>query len=262
MLHGGPSERTIPPRTTDPAALIAGKYRVERLIAESVHSRIYEAVQTNLERRLALRRLRADAAERHRSDVLAEARICSRLGHPNVLAVYEMGADGEGPFVAMELLAGETLREQLARGGRLDVAEVARLGAGILGALVAAHEVGVMHPALSPSKVFISVVRGGHIAKLSDFGEVGDADPRSDLHAAGVIIYEALTGAFPFETGTAIHEGRLPPGPSEVRDDVGLDADAFTDRALSSSLGARFQSAEEMLDAWSSIEAVEPHLRT
>ncbi len=70
------------------------------------------------------------------------------------------------------------------------------------------------------------------------------------------MIYEALTG----EHAPSPDDTRLPPGPSELRDDVGLDADAFASRALARTEDARFQSAEEMLDAWSSIEAFAAHL--
>jgi serine/threonine protein kinase len=241
--------------------LIAGKYRLERLIGESAHSRIFEAVQTTLDRRLALRRFRPVAAPGHRQSVLAEARICSRLAHPNVLAVYELGED-DGPVVAMELLEGETLRALLSRSRPLPLAHVARIGSGILGALSVAHERGARHPALTPANVFMASMRDGPNAKLSDFDEAKEDDLRADLQAAGAVIYETLTGVLPYCDGSTAASSRLPVGPSEVRDDVGLDADAFTMRALAGHLSERFQTAEEMLDAWASIEAFEAHLKT
>jgi serine/threonine protein kinase len=158
----------------------------------------------------------------------------------------------------MELLNGESLRSRLARSARLDLEVVAKVGAELLGALGAAHRARAVHPNLSVDEVFIAERRGGDLTKLRGFRPVEESrdDPRADLHQAGRVIYEALTGEAP----PTSDDDRLPPGPSELRDDLGLDADAFASRALAPTADERFQSADEMLDAWSSIEALSSHL--
>ncbi len=209
----------------------------------------------SLERPLALRRFKEEARATSQQRVIREARVCAGIAHPNVLEVYEVG-DDRGAYVAMELLSGESLEARLERAGSLPLPDVARLGAEVLGALRAAHAAGAIHPALSLDDIFIAEHRGGRTTKLAGFAPIGDDDPRDDLHAAGRAIYTALTGEAP----PAPEDARLPLGPSEVRTDVGLDADAFATRALAATIDARFQSADEMLDAWQSIEALSPHL--
>jgi serine/threonine-protein kinase len=253
--------KTLPAPPAAEAPLVAGKYRLGRLIFEGRETRIHEATQTALARKVAIRLLSADAGERDEKQMLAEARLLAQLAHPNVVEIYELGIHEGRPFVAMELLEGETLRDRLDR-GRLPLPDAAQVGEGILSALRAAHEASVVHRGLTPRNVFLANKRGKMIVKIADLGVRAEADPRLDLYAAGVVLYEVLTGRLPFaaiDIERDLNDAftRPPPGPSEINPELGLDADAFATRALAESRDERFQSAVEMLDAWCSIGALE-----
>ncbi len=246
----------------DDGTLVAGKYRLLREIGRGRSTVTYEALQNALGRRAAVKLLEpgADPAEERR--MLAEAKLCAQLAHPNVLEVYELGQHGGSPFVAMELLTGETLRARIDREGALGVARAARVGVELVQALRIAHAHGVVHRGLTPHSVFLVMKRDAEVVKLADFGVRADADPRLDLYAAGVVLYEALSGRLPFavpreDEAPDLNAAytRLPPGPSEARPELGLDADAFVTRALAAGRAERFQTADEMLDAWCSIAA-------
>lgn len=143
-----------------------GRYRVVRKIGEGGMGSVYEAVDEVLGRRIAIKRLKAvDESARRR--FWREARAAARLSHPNVCALFEVGEDASGPFLAMELLAGEPLSARLRR-GPMAVEDVVALGAGILAALSAIHDSGLVHRDLKPSNVYLTP----HGPRLLDFGLV------------------------------------------------------------------------------------------
>ena len=181
---------------------------------------VFEARHRRLDRRVALKILRPElatavAAERF----LAEGRILARLSHPNVVPVYDAGEEDGFLYYAMEFVEGETLADRLKRGA-LPPAEAVRLGHDLLGALEAAHGLGVVHRDVKPANIFL---RGGR-ALLGDFGiarwqltqdagyttpgqmigtprymspEQRDGVPvskRTDVYAAGLVVWEACTG--------------------------------------------------------------------
>jgi serine/threonine-protein kinase len=253
------------PIRAEDAPLVAQKYRLGRVIHRGVGSHVYEANQTTLARTVAVRLLTSKAEERDEKRIIAEARLLAQLAHPNVLEVYELGMHEGRPFVAMELLVGESLRDKMDREGKLSLVDAATIGAGILNGLRAAHEASVVHRGLTPRHVFLADKRGKTTVKIADLGVRADADPRLDLYAAGVVLYEMLTGQLPFPKVDIERElndqfTRMPKGPSEINELLGLDTDAFAMRALAESRDERFQSAVEMLDAWCSIAAFQPYM--
>jgi tetratricopeptide (TPR) repeat protein len=260
-----------------------GRYRVVRLLGEGGMGRVYEAEDEVLGRRLAVKRLKSgDSTARRR--FWREARAAARLSHPNVCPLYEVGEDREGLFLAMELLAGEPLSRRLER-GPMSLAEAVALASGVLAALQALHAAGIVHRDLKPSNVFLTP----HGARLLDFGLArqlpgdlvqamgADSDPtlthpdmlvgsprymapeqilgrdvdgRTDLFAAGAVLYEALSGrpAFAGRTLVEVLSATLHDAPPPLDDELAR-LEPVIRRALAKDPAERFQKAEEMAEA-------------
>ncbi len=170
------------PRSAASLPSSIGRYRVMRKIGEGGMGSVYEAVDEVLGRRIAIKRLKAvDESARRR--FWREARAAARLSHPNVCALFEVGEDASGPFLAMELLAGEPLSARLRR-GPMDVADVVPLGAGVLAALQAIHDSGLVHRDLKPSNVYLTP----HGPRLLDFGLVQAMKAAAPPSAAGSLL--------------------------------------------------------------------------
>jgi len=186
---------------------------------------VWRCFDLDLEEPVALKFLREEfASDDHlRASFRREVKLARRVTHPNVARMYELGRDGELYFLTMEYVAGESLQTKLAREGRLAASLVATLGLGLSRGLAAAHAAGVVHGDIKPGNVLISPGRG---AVLTDFGVarvlseahlVGAEDwggtplymaPEQflssalsmpcDVHAFGVLLFEALTDAAPW----------------------------------------------------------------
>jgi tetratricopeptide (TPR) repeat protein len=258
-----------------------GRYRVLDQIGEGGMGRVLLAEDEALRRRVALKTLkRGDRASRNR--FLREARVAARISHPNVCPIFEVGQQGGRPFLAMELLSGETLAARLRRGA-LSPAEALDVAEDLLAALAALHDAGVVHRDLKPSNIFLTP----HGAKLVDFGIAhelpGDvslpisteltlpgrlvgtpgymapeqilgkaADARADLFAAGAVLYEALAGHHPFrgdDAGQALYAA-LYDEPAPLAGSAPLAAmDAPIRRALAKKPAERHASARAMAEA-------------
>ena len=212
--------------TTIPTQI--GRYRVIAKLGEGGMGVVYEAIDEALNRRVALKFVRqsatADAAARQR--FCREARVAASFNHPHICHIYEVAEAEEHLFIAMERLEGESLSQRLARGA-LPVAEGVQVALDLLDALNALHRAGFVHGDLKPSNIFLTP----HGVKLLDFGlarrfvsddattlsggicgtpkymapeqlQEGAVDGRTDLFAAGSILYEMLVGSSPFEGGS------------------------------------------------------------
>jgi tetratricopeptide (TPR) repeat protein len=259
-----------------------GRYRVVRKLGEGGMGLVFEAEDDALGRRVAVKRLKSgDESSRRR--FWREARAAARLSHPNVCPIYEVGEDSQGLFLAMELLAGEPLSARLER-GPLPAAEVLSLGTGVLAALAALHAAGIVHRDLKPSNVYLTP----HGARILDFGlaralpgelaralaiessdrthpdlMVGsprymapeqilgkEVDARTDVFAAGAVLYEALC-ARPAFGGTTLVEvltATLHDAPPPL-EGAAAPFEAVVRRALAKAPADRFPSAEEMAEA-------------
>ncbi|MEU6216165.1 Stk1 family PASTA domain-containing Ser/Thr kinase [Streptomyces sp. NPDC047022] len=209
--------------------VLDGRYRVDARVAVGGMATVYRAVDTRLDRVLALKvmhpALAADGSFVDR--FIREAKSVARLAHPNVVQVFDQGADGSYVYLAMEYVAGCTLRDVLRERGALQPRAALDILEPVLAALGAAHRAGFVHRDMKPENVLIG--DDGRV-KVADFGlvravntvtsttgavlgtvsylapeqiEHGTADPRVDVYACGVVLYEMLTGAKP-------HHGESP----------------------------------------------------
>jgi Tol biopolymer transport system component len=207
-----------------------GRYRIQRALGSGGMGYVYEAMDEDLNRVVAVKVLpvgRYDETSRKRFRWEAEA--ASALNHPNIVTVHEVGRDGEIDFIAMERVSGQTLH-RIAGGRPMPAGQAIRIAVQIADALAAAHEAGIVHRDLKPSNVMVSD-RG--VVKVLDFGLAkhvfGDAagdssrlgeivgtvyymspeqaegkpvDARSDIFAFGSVLYELLTAKRPFKRET------------------------------------------------------------
>ncbi|AWL37945.1 MULTISPECIES: Stk1 family PASTA domain-containing Ser/Thr kinase [unclassified Streptomyces] len=209
--------------------LLDGRYRIDARIAVGGMATVYRAMDTRLDRVLALKvmhpTLATDVAFVER--FIREAKSVARLAHPNVVGVFDQGAQGAYVYLAMEYVAGCTLRDVLRERGALQPRAALDILEPVLAALGAAHRAGFVHRDMKPENVLIG--DDGRV-KVADFGlvravgtvtdttgsllgtvsylapeqiEHGSADTRSDVYACGVVLYEMLTGSKPHTGDTA-----------------------------------------------------------
>ena len=213
--------------------VLDGRYRVLSHLADGGMATVYVAMDERLDREVALKVMRADLAkdESFVSKFRREARSAAKLSHPNVVAVYDQGEDEGHVFLAMELVNGLTLRQVMQSEGPLTPRAALDIIDPVLQALGAAHTAGLIHRDVKPENV---ILREDGTVKVADFGlaraiatntsaaqtgillgtvaylspeqvERGTADARSDVYAAGLLLFEMLTGSKAFIGESAIH---------------------------------------------------------
>jgi serine/threonine-protein kinase len=289
MVAGAPAPHLwSAPRLPTAGDVVDGRYRIEGELGRGGMGVVFSARNLRTGRDVALKWMlprglprsaseRSEGAERFER----EARAVSRIDHPNVVRVYDVGGDPAAPYLVMERLHGETLRARLAR-GQLDWDEALSLLLPAMSGVAAAHRAGVVHRDLKPDNVFVCAAG----VKVLDFGvsRIGgdedhttltrtgtmlgtpaympleqlrgtrQIDERTDVYALGVILYEALSGRLPFDAHTAADQAVLlaTRKPQPLGDLVptlrGPRADVVM-RALTADPAGRYESVESMAQA-------------
>jgi serine/threonine protein kinase len=267
---------------TEPQRL--GKYELVEVLGKGAMGVVYKAFDPDIHRTVAIKTTRKELFEDddHAGVMMArfknEARAAGRLSHPGIVAVYDYGESSSVTYIAMEFVQGASLREYFNRGTRFAERDIVSIMAQLLDALQHAHEQGVWHRDIKPANLII--MDSGRI-KVADFGIAridtsqltltgvvmgspgymapeqytgGTVDRRADLFAAGVVMYQLLTGTHAFSGTTEqvaykiCHES--PPPPSEVDPGRGWERyDAVIARALAKHPDERFATADAFLAA-------------
>ncbi|MGI5522042.1 protein kinase domain-containing protein [Micromonospora sp. CA-259024] len=215
--------------------LIADRYRLVRPLGQGGMGRVWQARDEMLQRDVAIKELvappglRDDERREMRERSMREARAVARLGHVNVVRVFDVLHSGDDPWIVMELVPSRSLHQVLEAEGPMPAARAAQIGLGVLGALRAAHQAGVLHRDVKPANVLLA--DDGRVV-LTDFGLAtlpgdprmtqtgmvlgspaflaperatdGDVGPAADLWSLGATLYAAVEGRTPYHRSSPI----------------------------------------------------------
>ena len=260
--------------------LIDGRYQLISQIAQGGMASIYSAIDTRLDRKVAVKIMHPHLAqdEAFVNRFIREAKAAAALTHPNAVSVQDQGWNTNGVpavFIVMEMVEGHTLREYLEESGKFGVAQTLQYLTAILGALAAAHKLGIIHRDIKPENILIS--NDGRI-KIADFGlahgaligstltaessvvlgsvsylspeqvQRGISDSRSDVYSTGILAYELLVGEKPFSGDSPIqiaymHVNNRVPRVSQHRSDIPKELDDLIYSATSTNPDERPRDA-------------------
>ncbi|MCM2268748.1 MAG: serine/threonine protein kinase [Thermoanaerobaculia bacterium] len=276
------------------APATVGRYRITGELGRGAMGAVYRGVDPKLDRTVAIKMISSSmAGGDDRDEILArferEARVSARLQHPNVVAVYDVGAEGDELYLVMELIDGDTLSHRLARGQFPSVPEGLEMIAQAADALAAAHEAGIIHRDIKPGNLLIT--KSGRV-KVTDFGvakAVGEKmeltrtgmmvgspaymspeqvkgmvlDGRSDLFSLGVVLYELLLHRKPFPADTVttlvyqiLHEDPMKDVP--IPDAISQDLADFIRWTLGKDREARVPDARTFASRARALAAGQP----
>ena len=269
--------------------LLSGRYRLGGLIGVGGMSDVYSASDTLLGREVAVKMMRADLArdESFLERFRREAKNAAFLNHPVIVSVFDTGETegpmGTVPYIVMELVQGETLRDIVRREGPMDPRRAASILADVCDALDFSHRQGIIHRDVKPANIMLTNTGA---VKVMDFGiarALGDsttmtqtaavigtaqylspeqargkpADARSDIYSVGCVLFEALTGQPPFTGETPLsvayqHVQDDPPLPSELvkglSDEEGTALDAVLLTAMAKDPAERYDTAADLAE--------------
>ncbi len=262
-----------------------GRYDLIRVLGKGAMGLVYEGRDPNLERRVAIKTIKVEnlsdeAAAEYEVRFRTEARSAARLQHPNIVSVYDSDRDGDIAYLVMEFIQGDDLKHHLDKGEAYSLQQTLGIMGDLLSALDYAHRQNIVHRDIKPANLLVEA--SGRI-KLTDFGvariqDSGEAtrtqgsivgtlkymspeqlqgrpiDARADLFAAGVVLYQLLTGRRPFDGDTdfAIIQlivGHTPAAVSSINPKLPAAMDAVVAQALAKSREQRFATAREFASA-------------
>ncbi len=271
-------------RAAVPGTVVAGRWRLQRLLGDGATSLVFEARHELIGRRAAIKVLRPELLDRSylRAWFLREARAVNWVNHVNIADIYDLGESSDGLlFLVMEFLEGDRLSDRLER-GPLDLTVALDVVEQVADALARAHDLGVLHRDLKPEHIFL-VERGGRrdFVKLIDFGfahqareidlaaggvllgtpgyiapevlEGHEAGPGSDLYALGVVFFEMVTGRAPFLAAEParlceLHRTQTAPAASSLSPRVPIEVSAIIARLLERDPARRYGDAYRLLE--------------
>ncbi len=262
-----------------------GRYDIVSVLGKGAMGVVYAGMDPRLHRKVAIKTilksaLDEDTAKEYTMRFDREAQAVARLNHPNIVQVYDFGAEGDVAYIVMEFIQGKELKDFFDANERFDIKEAVHIMGELCEALHFAHEAGIIHRDIKPANVMID--NKGRV-KLADFGvaritdadrsasektqagaivgtpaymspeqiEGGEIDRRTDIFSAGIILYQFLTGEKPF-TGTStwtIAKKILqdePVMPSKLNTNISPIFDAVIAKALAKNMNARYQSARDL----------------
>ncbi|WNG37488.1 protein kinase [Archangium violaceum] len=292
--HCGSAEGPDHPCSAPQMALIGqvldGRYRIEDVLGQGGMGMVFRATQTSVQRPVAVKTLNPSlaAAPQFFERFRREAEIASRLRHPNIITIYDFGRAQDGTcYYVMELLEGESLREQVKRDGPMSLRRAVDIIEQACRGLAHAHEQGAVHRDIKPHNIMVQQLDGRDFVKVLDFGLVkalehedeqqltstgqvlgtpqymppeqagGEGvDHRSDLYSMGGVFYYCLTGTSPYGANTvrkALTAALTQPVPTVAAKRQGAPVpqalEDFFEKALAREQEDRFQSAQEFIDA-------------
>src|SRR4051794_11411041 len=280
---GSPADESEVP--TLAAGTILGKYSIIRLLGAGGMGAVYEATHTEIGKKVAIKVLSPliAAVPGARARFLREAQLTSRVRHPHIVDVADMGSDGGYTYLVMEFLHGEDLAQRLERLGPVGIEELADIMLPVCSAVAAAHAAGVTHRDLKPQNIFLAAGTRRVLPKVLDFGiskgndavtqagtltgtgamigtpyylapeqilDSKSAGSASDQYALGIILYECLTGKRPYDGDNlfVVFQGIVggtPRRPRELRPEVPPELEEVTLRAMKSDPKLRFPTIED-----------------
>jgi serine/threonine protein kinase len=278
-------------RTPVIGTLLNERFRLEEKIGSGGMSTVYRAWDPTLERWVAIKLMHRDISEE--PDQLErfrrEARAVARLSHPHVVTVIDFGEDDGTPYIVLEYVEGETLKERIKRMGRLPVAEAVAYGIEIGRALTCAHEAQLVHRDVKPQNVLIDMEGR---AKVTDFGiarslevdaagltadgrVLGTTDyvspeqalgkqvtEQSDVYSLGIVMFEMLTGEVPFRAESQVavamkHVKEPLPDVQRIRPEASATLASVVEHATAKELGNRYATAEDLTEDLEEVLAIE-----
>lgn len=268
---------------------LGGRYRLEEKVGAGGMAEVYRAFDTTLDRTVAVKILHPHYAGEE--DFVArfrrEARAAANLNQPNIVNVYDWGAEGSTYFLVMEYLVGHNLKELIVSEGAMPASKVIDIGRQVAAALQAAHKHEIVHRDIKPQNIIIT--DEGEV-KVTDFGiarstagnvtqtasiigtahylspEQANSDrvgPASDIYSLGVVLYEMATGGVPFEGDSPVavalkHIQETPTLPSVLIDDIPPELEAVIVKAMAKDTSRRYQTAAELRDDLTRLAAGMP----